>query len=173
VSWLDALYLAGYPALIAGAAILVSPRRRLAQARSLLDAIALVAREKPLVLGVDASDVDEAQLLALCRKANLHPQQWLCLCTATRVREGAAAVLKGATTLEAVALMTGTRSGCTIYCLQPTLRLLKAHGVKVVAPEEGYRWYDTSQTCWDVPEEVKKRYPGHFLEEDLQVFRKF
>jgi hypothetical protein len=69
--------------------------------------------------------------------------------------------------------MTGTRSGCTIYCLQPTLRLLKAHGVKVAPPEEGYRWYDTSQTCWDVPEEVKKKYPGHFLDEDLEVFRKF
>ena len=136
-----------------------------------VDAIALVPREKPLLLGVDMSDVDEAQIDAMCRKANLHPQQWLCLCTATRVREGAAAILKGARTLEEVALATGTRSGCTIYCLQPTLRLLKAHGVKVVQPE-GYRWYDTSQTCWDVPEDVIRRYPGHFLEEDKDVFRK-
>lgn len=136
-----------------------------------VDAIALVPRDRPLVLGTDASDVDEEQLLALCRKANLHPQQWLCLCTATRVREGAAAILKGAHTPEAVALATGTRSGCTIYCLQPTLRLLKAHGVEVVQPA-GYRWYDTSQTCWDVPEEVRRKYPGHFLNEDLQVFRK-
>jgi Pyruvate/2-oxoacid:ferredoxin oxidoreductase delta subunit len=137
-----------------------------------VDAIALVPREKPLVLGVDMTGVDEKALLELCRKANLHPQQWLCLCTATRVREGAAAILRGAHTPEAVALATGTRSGCTVYCLQPTLRLLKAHGLKVVQPE-GYRWYDTSLTCWDVPEEVRKKYPGHFLEEDLQVFRKF
>ena len=137
-----------------------------------VDAIALVLREKPLLLGVSASDVDQEELLALCRKANLHPHQWLCLCTATRVKEGAAAILKGARTPEEVALMTGTRSGCTVYCLQPTLRLLKAHGVKVVQPE-GYRWYDISQTCWDVPEEVVKKYPGHFLEEDLKVFRKF
>lgn len=137
-----------------------------------VDAIALVPREKPLLLGVDPGGVDEGRLLALCRKANLHPQQWLCLCTATRVREGAAAVLEGARTPEAVALATGTRSGCTVYCLQPTLRLLKAHGVEVVQPE-GYRWYDTSQTCWDVPEHVKRKYPGHFLDEDLGVFRKF
>ena len=136
-----------------------------------VDAIALVAREEPLVLGVDMTGVDEAAIVAMCRKAHLHPQQWLCLCTATRVREGAAAILQGARTLEEVALATGTRSGCTVYCLQPTLRLLKAHGVKVVQPE-GYRWYDTSQTCWDVPEEVVKRYPGHFLEEDKDVFRK-
>lgn len=136
-----------------------------------VDAIDLVPRRKPLVLGVDTSDLDPARILELCQKANLHPSQWLCLCTATRVREGAAAVLKGATTPEDVALMTGTRSGCTVYCLQPTLRLLKAHGVKVVQPK-GYRWYDTSQTCWDVPEEVRNKYPGHFLEEDLHVFRK-
>ena len=118
------------------------------------------------------TDVDEAQIVELCRKANLHPQQWLCLCTATRVREGAAAVLKGAHTLEQVALMTGTRSGCTIYCFQPTLRLLKAHGI-TVAPPKGYRWYDTTQTCWDVSEEVIRKYPGHFVEEDRTVFRKF
>lgn len=138
-----------------------------------VDAITMVLREKPLQLGVDMRQVDEAQILALCRKANLHPQQWLCLCTATRVREGAAAVLQGARSPEQMALMTGTRSGCTVYCLQPTLRLLKAHGVPVSQPAEGYRWYDTSQTCWEVPEEVRKKYPGHFLEEDLEVFRKF
>ena len=136
-----------------------------------VDAITLVAREKPMILGVDPSEVDETELIELCRKANLHPQQWLCLCTATRVKEGAAAILKGAKTLEEVALMTGTRSGCTIYCFQPTLRLLKAHGVKVVPPK-GYRWYDTTQTCWEVSDEVIRKYPGHFLEEDKKVFRK-
>lgn len=137
-----------------------------------VDAIALVLRKTPMLLGVDMTGVDEAKVLELCRAAHLHPQQWLCLCTATRVREGAAAILKGATTPEEVALATGTRSGCTVYCLQPTLRLLKAHGVTVAQPE-GSRWYDTTQTCWDVPEEVIRKYPGHFLEEDNAVFRKF
>jgi hypothetical protein len=28
------------------------------------------------------------------------------------------------------------------------------------------------QTLWDVPEELIKKYPGHFLEEDKEVFRK-
>jgi Pyruvate/2-oxoacid:ferredoxin oxidoreductase delta subunit len=137
-----------------------------------VDAITLVPRAEPMLLGTNADDVDQNQLHDLCSKAHLHPQQWLCLCTATRVREGAAAVLKGAHTLEAVALATGTRSGCTIYCMQTTLRLLKAHGVEVVPPP-GYRWYDISQTNWDVPDEVKKKYPGMFIDEDLDVFRKF
>lgn len=136
------------------------------------DAITKVLRSKPLRLGVNADEADQEAILEMCRKAHLHPKQWLCLCTATRVREGAAAILKGARTPEEVALMTGTRSGCTAYCHQTTLRLLKAHGIEVVQPE-GYRWYDTSQTLWDVPEEMVKKYPGYFLEEDKDVFRKF
>ncbi|MBI4965756.1 MAG: 4Fe-4S binding protein [Desulfomonile tiedjei] len=135
------------------------------------DAIKMVPRSEPLKLGVDPSEVDQTQLVELCKKAHLHPHQWLCLCSATRVREGAAAVLKGAKSPEEIALMTGVRSGCTVYCFQTMMRLLKAHGVKV-PPPEGYRWYDSTQTLWDVPEEVIKKYPGHFLEEDKEVFRK-
>ncbi len=136
-----------------------------------VDAITMVLRPEPMILGVDPKEVDQAQLLDLCIKAHLHPHQWLCICSATRVREGAAAVLMGAKSPEEIALMTGARSGCTAYCLQPMLRLLKAHGIKVVQPK-GYRWYDTTQTIWDVSEELIKKYPGHFLEEDKKVFRK-
>lgn len=135
------------------------------------DAIKLVPRPEPLKLGVNPEEVDQTQLRELCIKAHLHPHQWLCLCSATRVREGAAAVLKGAKSPEEISLMTGARSGCTVYCLQTMLRLLKAHGVEI-KPPKGYRWYDTTQTLWDVPEELIKKYPGHFLEEDKEVFRK-
>ena len=137
------------------------------------NAIKHVLRSVPLRLGVDPTEVDQNQLRELCIKAHLHPHQWFCMCGGIRVREGAAAVLKGAKTPEEIALMTGARSGCTVYCLQTSLRLLKAHGVKVNPPAKGRRWYDSSQTCWEVPEEVIKKYPGHFLKEDLDVFRKF
>ncbi len=137
------------------------------------NAIEHVLRSVPLRLGVDPTEVDQNQLRELCLKAHLHPHQWLCMCGGIRVREGAAAVLKGAKTPEEIALMTGARSGCTVYCLQTSLRLLKAHGVEIKPPAKGHRWYDSSQTCWDVPEEVIKKYPGHFLKEDLDVFRKF
>ena len=59
------------------------------------DAIKLVSRSEPLRLGVDPAEVDQTALRELCVKAHLHPHQWLCLCTATRVREGAAAVFAG------------------------------------------------------------------------------
>ncbi|MFB3925149.1 MAG: 4Fe-4S binding protein [Syntrophales bacterium] len=134
-------------------------------------AISKVSRPKPLVLGVNYEEVDQKQLRELCEKAHLHPMQWHCLCTAVRVREGAAAVLKGAKTPEEISLMTGVASGCTAYCRMVSLRLLKAHGVEV--KETKYRLYNTTQTLWDVPEEMKKKYPGYFLEEDKHVFRKF
>jgi NADPH-dependent glutamate synthase beta subunit-like oxidoreductase/bacterioferritin-associated ferredoxin len=137
------------------------------------NAIKHVLRSVPLRLGVDPTEVDQNQLRELCLKAHLHPHQWFCICGGIRVREGAAAVLKGAKTPEEIALMTGARSGCTVYCFQTSLRLLKAHEVEIKPPAKGHRWYDSSQTCWDVPEEVIKKYPRHFLKEDLDVFRKF
>jgi len=136
------------------------------------DAIKIIPRTEPLKFGVDWRDVDQDALINLCVKAHLHPHQWLCLCTATRVRDGAAAVLKGARSPEEIALMTGARSGCTVYCFQTMMRLLKAHGIEVPPSERGYRWYDCTPTLWDVPPEVVKKYPGHFLEEDKSVFRK-
>jgi Fe-S-cluster-containing hydrogenase component 2 len=124
-------------------------------------AIERVVRTVPLRLGIDAKEVEQVdpiKLRELCLKANLHPMQWLCLCTATRVKEGAVAVLKGAKTPEEIALMTGARSGCTAYCLLPSLRLLKAHGVEITQPK-GYRWYNVTNSLWDVSEEFIKKHP--------------
>ena len=135
-------------------------------------AITKVPRSVPMVLGVDYKSVDQDRILEICRNANLHPMQWLCLCSATRVRDGAAAVIKGAKTPEDIALMTGVRAGCATYCTMMSMRLLKGAGVEFDQPK-GYRWYKTMPTLWDVPPEVVNKYPGYFLEEDKDVFRKF
>ncbi len=137
------------------------------------DAIRIVARPEPIVLGTDPGQVDETKLRELCIKAHLHPQQFLCLCTATRVNEAAAAILKGAKSPEEISLMTGARSGCAMrYCTEPMLRLLKAHGVEITPPKD-HRWYNITPTLWDVPKEVAQKYPGHYFEEDKKAFRKF
>lgn len=134
-------------------------------------ALTLIPRTEPRTLYVDPSEVDQTELEELCLKAHLHPHQWGCMCNATRVREVAAAVLKGAKSMEEISLMTGIRSGCTAYCVQHMLRLLKAHGVELKEPKS-HRWYDATQTLWELPREVQKKYPGHFFEEDKKVFRK-
>ncbi len=135
-------------------------------------ALTLIPRTEPRTLYVDPSEVDQTELRELCLKAHLHPHQWGCMCNGTRVREVAAAVLKGAKSMEEISLMTGIRSGCTAYCAQHMLRLLKAHGVELKVPKS-HRWYDTTQTLWELPKEVQDKYPGHFFEEDKKVFRKF
>lgn len=135
-------------------------------------AIELLRRAEPKTLYVDPSEVDQTELRELCLKAHLHPHQWGCMCNGTRVREVAAAVLKDAKTLEEISLMTGIRSGCTAYCVQHMLRLLKAHGVEIKAPKS-HRWYDSTQSLWELSTEIQERYPGHFFDEDKKVFRKF
>ncbi len=135
-------------------------------------AVRLIPRAEPKTLYVDPSEVDQTKLRELCLKAHLHPHQWGCICNGTRVREVAAAVLKGAKSMEEIALMTGIRSGCTVYCVQHMLRLLEAHGVELDKGKT-YNWYYSTQTIWDLPEEVQEKYPGHFFVEDKKVFRKF
>ena len=136
------------------------------------DAVTIVPRHTPMLLGVEVSEVDQVKLRELCVKAHLHPRQFLCLCTGTRVSEAAAAVLKGAKSPEEISLMTGARSGCTVYCMEPMLRLLRAHGVKI-APPKDHRWYDFAPTLWDVPEETAQKHPGYYFKEDKEVFRRF
>lgn len=136
------------------------------------DAITRVERDEPKEVRVAIEDVPIEDIHDLCRKANMHPKQWHCLCTQTRVQEAAAAVLQGAITPEQIALDTGTRSGCTVYCQMMSMRLLEAAGHKLEKPEK-WRWYPTTQSLWDVPQEVIDKYAGYFLEEDKDVFRKF
>ncbi len=136
------------------------------------DAIEIVPRSQPLLLGVNPLEVDQAELRDLCIRSHLHPDQFICLCTGTRVREVAAAVLKGAQTPEEIALMTGARSGCTVYCTEPILRLLKAHGV-ALKPSREHNWYDITINLWDIPDEVRDKHPGYYFKKDKDVFRKF
>jgi Fe-S-cluster-containing hydrogenase component 2 len=135
------------------------------------EAISLVTRSEPLLLGVNPRESNQDELVKLCIDAHLHPRQFICLCTATRVEEVAAAILKGACSLEDITLMTGACSGCTVYCTEPMLRLLKARGIDPDL-QEGRRLYNISPTLWDVPEDVIRKYPGYYLEEDKGVFRK-
>jgi Pyruvate/2-oxoacid:ferredoxin oxidoreductase delta subunit len=135
------------------------------------EAVRLERRTEPLLLGLNPAEVDQNELVRLCLKAHLHPRQLICLCSATRVEEAAAAVLKGARSLQDITLMTGACSGCTLYCTEPMLRLLDARGLEPDL-KEGRRLYNIAPTLWNVPEEVIRKHPGYYLEEDKTVFRR-
>lgn len=137
-------------------------------------AVSMVKREKPLQVGVDTSDVDYDEIVKLCTKAKLHPEQHVCYCVGTRAEEVAAAILKGARTPEEVSLATGVRTGCTIECIQPVLRLLEAAGCELNPPKGGWQWYGRTVTAWDLPESVIEKYSsrGFFFDEDKELLDK-
>jgi Fe-S-cluster-containing hydrogenase component 2 len=135
------------------------------------EAVRMIPRPEPIWLGTDPKQVDQDDLVHLCGEAHLHPRQFVCLCSATRVEEAAAAILKGASSLEDITRMTGACSGCTLWCTAPLLRLLKAAGIEPDTSADRLL-YDITPTLWDVPEDLADRRPGYYLEEDKGVFRK-
>jgi ferredoxin len=92
------------------------------------DIMWMVERDVPLTKTVPLDVVDAAAVETLLDRAGLDPNVSVCVCTLTPASEIAAAVVKGARTLEEVSEMTGMRSGCGIYCVAPALRLLQAAG---------------------------------------------
>jgi len=135
-------------------------------------AITMIKREEPLMVGVDVNSVDYGEIVALCAAARLHPEQHVCYCVGTRAEEVAAAILLGAKTPEEVSLATGVRTGCTIECIQPVLRLLEAAGCELQPPKGGWQWYGRTATAWDLPEDIKIKYDarGFYFDEDRALF---
>jgi ferredoxin/bacterioferritin-associated ferredoxin len=134
-------------------------------------AVKLVPRSEPLTIMFNPGQSDEERIRELCNKAHLYPDQFVCPCSGTLVKEAAAAILNGAKSPEELTWMTGARSGCGIYCMGAILRLFKAHGVDIPT-DKAHRWYNLPLSLWDVPAKVGAKYPGYYLEEDKKVLFK-
>jgi ferredoxin len=137
-------------------------------------AVEMVKREVPLEIGIDVSKYDQEKIKEICEKANLNPEQTICYCVGTRAEEVAAAFLAGAKTPEDVSSMTGARTGCTVECIQPILRLVQAAGYELAQNKDGWQWYGVTPTAWNLPEDVKKKYNsrGFYFEEDKELLEK-
>lgn len=131
-------------------------------------AIKMVKREDPFTIGVDVSAYDRGKIRELCEKAHFNPEQVLCYCVGVRAEEVAAAILGGAKTPEEISSLTGIRTGCTIECIQPLLRMVEAAGLPLKRNEDGWQWYGTTVTAWTMPEGVTEKYNsrGFYFEED-------
>ena len=134
-------------------------------------AITMVKREEPFTVGMDVSQFDAGKILSLCEKAHFHPQQVLCYCVGVRAEEVAAAILDGADTPDKISARTGIRTGCTIECIQPILRLLEAAGIQAKPDPNGWQWYGETVTAWTMPEAVKEKYAsrGFYFDEDRKL----
>lgn len=134
-------------------------------------AVTLVKLEAPRKVAV-AIPEKPTRIERLCRAAGFHPSQVLCYCTATRAEEVAAAILEGALTPEEISFRTGLRTGCSVECIQPALRMLAAAGITPVPPRGGWQWYGMTPNLRDIPAEVKQKYGkrGFYFDEDLALF---
>lgn len=122
-------------------------------------AIIMTERDKPVTAHVDYRAYDQQQVDALCRKAKLHPDWIICYCTGTRAKEVVAAVLAGAKDAADVSIMTGARTGCSVECIQPILRILQAGG-RVIDRAPGWQWYGVTITAWEIPVQVRQKHSG-------------
>ncbi len=134
-------------------------------------AIKMVKREEPFMIGVDVSKHDRKAIRELCEKAHLNPEQILCYCVGVRAEEVAAAILEGAKTPEEISSRTGIRTGCTIECVQPLLRMIDAAGIELQRVTNGWQWYGITPTAWTLPEETVKKYNkrGFYFKEDKEL----
>ncbi len=137
-------------------------------------AIHMVVREKPYTIGVEVRPEDRERIAEICRRARFHPEQLVCYCTATRADEVVAAILGGAHTPELISARTGVRTGCTVECQQPMLRLLHAAGHDPKPPPGGWQWYGTTVTAWEIPEETKRKYNerGFYFDSDIEILER-
>jgi ferredoxin len=134
------------------------------------DAIEMDNLAESRVIGVDPMEFDQEKIKEMCYTAHLHPEQIVCYCTGTRAEEVAAAILQGADTPDMISRATGLRTGCTVECLQPAMRLLRAAGIEPQPQKGMYQWYGPTPTIWDIPEEVKQKYAqrGFYFDDDIK-----
>jgi len=133
--------------------------------------IKMVKRTSAFTVGVDVSKFPADKIKDLCDKAHFNREQVLCYCTGVRADEVAAAILDGAKTPEELSYRTGIRTGCTIECIQPILRLLDAAGIKPTPPEGGWQWYGQTATAWTIKPEMEQKYSsrGFYFDADKDL----
>jgi ferredoxin len=136
------------------------------------DAITIAELDEPNVVGTKARDFDPAEVRELCARAGMEPDQMACLCSSTKVKELAAAVIGGAETYEQLAIATGAASGCLLYCSVPMRRILTARYGEVAQDKRHLRRYDTDQVLLDIPEDAADQYPMFALRREQAAARK-
>jgi ferredoxin len=136
------------------------------------DAIDIAELDQPRMVRTSTKTVDPHALKELCDEAGLDPNQQACLCSSTKVKELAAAVLSGASTFEELALATGAASGCLLYCGVPMRRVLVAHVGEIDDKSSHVRRYDTDQVLLDVPEDAADAYPLFALRQEQAAIRR-
>lgn len=141
-------------------------------------AISVVPRKEPLRFGIAKEEYSAADIMdkieMLCSKAHLAPDRLICICTGKTAGEAAAAiVLKNTRSIAELALATGIRCKCGIYCSSAVERLFNAAGIILPENTDSETWvsYPGSSTktgIWNISDEVAAKYPQYNLKEDRE-----
>jgi len=131
--------------------------------------ISMADRPEPIIFHTDPSSVDQTQLEKLCTRAGFTLDSPVCGCTLTRAGEVAAAILKGAHTPQEVAVATGIRTSCALWCMAPLQRLLQAH-LGDVEISSGQQYFPADIGLWKINQTVAEKYPEYFIEEDQDLY---
>lgn len=133
------------------------------------DAISIRSAPDPRVLSTATDETNKSLVETLCAKARFKADARICVCTGTTAAEVAAAIVDGVHEPEELALATGVRSKCGMWCLAPTMRLLEAHGIAVERSSKDHRIYPDgagSETAiWTISDEVADKYPEYRVRE--------
>ena len=135
------------------------------------DAITMVLRPEPKLVTTSTEGIDDAEIKALCMTARRLPDELVCICTTTFAAEIAVAVIKGARSIRDIAAMTGVASGCQEFCVPVVQRMLKAYGLDITEVGAPLN-YDQSFSMWDIPADVKDKYPEYYFKEDIDLATK-
>lgn len=134
------------------------------------EAMLLVERAEPLVVGFDASGTSKEAIKAVCDAAGIDPKQSVCWCSGSVATEVAAAILGGHDTFEDLALATGVQSGCLMYCAVTIRRLLVAGSGNAESTSK-VRRYPSGQGLMDIPAELATKYPIFAIAEEQGYVR--
>jgi NAD-dependent dihydropyrimidine dehydrogenase PreA subunit/bacterioferritin-associated ferredoxin len=134
------------------------------------EALSFEPLPEPVVLQLDISQVDADAIEELCARADLDPERSICTCTLSLAKEAAAAVLMGARTLKEITSMTGIRGVCGMWCTDPLIRLLEAHGVHANEyVNDGV--LNAKIRLKDITDEVAEKYPEYRIKEDKLILK--
>lgn len=121
--------------------------------------------EQPIIHAVppvaEAEYMDEMH--DILKSAHYLPNQMICNCSMAQAWEVVYAIQKGARTMKDLAVATGIRSGCSIYCLGHAQLLLDAAGYPETPPENG-SWHKVSLTLYNLDEHAVDHDPNLDLE---------
>ena len=106
------------------------------------NAISITASPNPTTLTIPEDDYEQPSVDDLCAKARYAPDAMVCLCTGTTAAEIAAAIVDGVHVPEDLALATGVRAKCGMWCLQ---------ALCACSTHTAYRWSAPRRTTASIP----------------------